>query len=147
MPGAPDLAQLVTNSVSPSLVVPGVPPGTYYVRVRAANGGAIGPPSNDAIVAVGGGTLPLPGMPGNLTSVVSGGDVTLQWSGATTAVAYVIEAGSSAGLRDLAYVGTGTPATTFHASGVGAGTYYVRVRGWNSLGVGAASNEVAVVVR
>ena len=38
MPGAADLAQLVTNSVSPSLVVPGVLPGTYYVRVTGYYG-------------------------------------------------------------------------------------------------------------
>jgi hypothetical protein len=39
-----------------------------------------------------------------------------------------------------------SPATSYYAPGVGAGTYFVRVRGKNACGVSAASNEIAVVV-
>jgi hypothetical protein len=147
--GAADLARLVTYSMSPVLVVPGVASGIYYVRVRAANDAAIGPPSNEAVVAVDGRTGPaaLPGAPANLTAAVSGGGVTLHWSPAASSSSYIVEGGSTPGLHDLVYVGTGSPASEFHASGVGAGTYYVRVRGWNRNGVGAPSNEIAVVVR
>ena len=148
-PGAVDLGQLVTYSTTPVLVVPGVASGVYYVRVRAANGAGMGLPSSDAVVAVGAGTGPatLPGAPANLTSTVSGQNVTLRWSPAVSSSSYILEAGSAPGLRDLVYVGTGSDAPEFHASGVGAGTYYVRVRAWSAGGVGAASNEVAVIVR
>jgi len=148
-PGAADLGQFVTYSTTPVLVVPGVASGVYYVRVRAANGAGTGLPSSDTVVAVGAGTGPatLPGAPANLTSTVSGQNVTLRWSPAVSSSSYILEAGSAPGLRDLAYVGTGSDAPEFHASGVGAGTYYVRVRAWSAGGVGGASNEVAVIVR
>jgi hypothetical protein len=147
-PGAADLAQLVTNSTTPVLVVPGVASGVYYVRVRAMNDAAIGPPSNDAVVAVGDGAGPtaLPGPPVNLTANIAGGSVILRWNPAASASSYIVEAGSAPGLRDLAYVGTGSSAPEFHASGVGAGTYYVRVRGWSPRGVSVPSNEIKVVV-
>jgi predicted phage tail protein len=59
---------------------------------------------------------------------------------------YVIEAGSTSGGADLANFSAGTTATTFSASNVRAGTYYVRVRAGNAVGTGAPSNEVTIVV-
>lgn len=51
---APDLADLAALALGPStaLSVPGVPRGTYYVRVRATNAAGIGPPSPDLAVVV-----------------------------------------------------------------------------------------------
>ena len=62
------------------------------------------------------------------------------------ATGYTIEAGSASGLADLANIATGTTATSFSTSGVPSGTYFVRVRALNAIGVGPPSNEVVVVV-
>jgi hypothetical protein len=121
----------------------------YFVRVRAANGAGVGPASNETIVGVGTGNVPMgsPSAPTNLISTVSGGTVLLQWNAVPSTSAYIVEAGSTPGLRDLAYVATGTPATEFRADHVAPGVYYVRVKGWAAAGVSMPSNEVTVVVR
>jgi len=59
----------------------------------------------------------------------------------------MIEAGSSAGSSDLANFDTASTSTTLQATGVGRGTYFVRVRARNACGVSAASNEVLASVR
>jgi hypothetical protein len=72
-----------------------------------------------------------PGAPINLSASSSGGTVTLTWgtpASGDAVTTYLIEAGSSAGLADLANITTNSPGPTFSASGFGAGTYYVRVR-------------------
>ena len=77
-----------------------------------------------------------PGAPINLSTSSSGSMVTLTWgapSSGDAVTTYLIEAGSSPGLADLANVTTSNTATSFSASGVGAGTYYVRVRARDSL--------------
>jgi hypothetical protein len=90
-----------------------------------------------------------PGAPTNLTVSSSGASVSLSWLSPTSggAVAsYTIEAGSSPGAANLARFSTGSPGTTYTASDVGSGVYYMRVRATGTDGVGAASNEVTVVV-
>lgn len=49
-PGLSDLATVVSGV--PTLTVPGVPPGIYYVRVRAAGSGGLGPAGNELTVVV-----------------------------------------------------------------------------------------------
>ncbi len=51
-PGAVDLAVVPTGTTATSLSVSGVGPGTYYVYVRATNGGGHGPPSNGIAIVV-----------------------------------------------------------------------------------------------
>ena len=90
-----------------------------------------------------------PGPATGLAASPSGSSVTLTWNPPTTgapATGYVIEAGSSPGAANLANFGTGSTATTFSASSVAAGTYYVRIRASNSGGVSAPSNEVTLIV-
>jgi hypothetical protein len=145
--GGADLAQ-VANGPSPTLVAPGVANGTYYVRVRGANAKGAGPASDEVVVAVGGGSpsgrTPVPR---GLTATAVGGDVTLRWLPAAGALSsYIIEAGSAPGARNLANFSTGSNATEFHASGIGAGVYYVRVRAVSAAGVSAPSNEATLVV-
>lgn len=48
-----DLAAFDTASGATTLMVAGVPPGTYYVRVRARHDGVTGGPSNEIVVTVG----------------------------------------------------------------------------------------------
>ena len=91
--------------------------------------------------------VPLP--PATLTSTTVGDTVTLVWTAPSSVdpvITYVIEAGSTAGATNLANFATGNNSTSYVATGVPAGTYYVRVRSQNSSGTGSASNEVVVVV-
>ena len=87
--------------------------------------------------------------PGSLTATASGSTVALAWTAPASAEpiqAYVVEAGSSPGLANLANFSTGNTLTTFSASGVPSGSYYVRVRALTASGVGPPSNEVLLVV-
>lgn len=77
---------------------------------------------------------------------VSGNTVTLTWSAAPRATSYVIEVGSAHALSDIGAFATGTPTTSFTATGVPTGIYYVRMRGSNGAGVSQPSNEVTVAV-
>jgi hypothetical protein len=75
--------------------------------------------------------------------------VTLTWnvpSGGDAVTSYIIEAGLASGLANLANFSTGNTLTIFRASGIGAGTYYVRIRAANSAGASAPSNEAVLVV-
>jgi hypothetical protein len=79
---------------------------------------------------------------------VSGSTVTLAWNASTgSPSSYVVEAGSAAGLSDLANFDTGGTSTTLRATGVGRGDYLVRVRARNACGISAPSNEVLASVR
>jgi hypothetical protein len=60
-------------------------------------------------------------------------------------VSYLIEAGSDAGLADLAVISSGSAATTFGATAP-PGVYHVRVRGVTSAGPGPPSADIVVVV-
>jgi hypothetical protein len=130
-----------------------VPPGIYFVRVRAIVNGAPTAASNEVTVNVGvpaplpcgcGGTA-LP--PTGLNFTVRGSNVTLNWSdGGGSPSSFVIEAGSFSSGANLANIDTLNTATSFLAPGVGSGTYFVRVRAKNACGVSGASNEVVVRV-
>jgi hypothetical protein len=90
-----------------------------------------------------------PAAPDSLTAGASGSSVTLSWrapSSGGSPTRYVVEAGSVTGSANLANSSTGSTATTFSASNVGAGVYYIRVRAANGAGVSPASNEAKLVV-
>lgn len=88
-----------------------------------------------------------PGAPRRLWRTVQGSNVSFGWwapiSGGRVS-SYVLEAGLSPGTT-IYSVPVGTQ-TTLRVPNVGPGRYYVRVRGVNNAGAGAASNEVAVSV-
>jgi probable HAF family extracellular repeat protein len=141
---APGATSVPIPIASSPYIVVGVPTGTYYVRVRGVNSAGTGPPSNEVKVIVG--ATSLPGAPTGLTFVQTGNQVTLMWTAPTTGGAvtgYHLEAGSVTTLADLAVVPVATTSLTAAAP---AGTYYVRVRGINELGIGPASNEVVIVI-
>lgn len=91
---------------------------------------------------------PRPGAP-TLAATVQGNAVSLLWSPAAAAAAttrYVLDVGSAPGLSDIfSGLDLGLQ-TSFGASGVPPGRYYVRVRAGNYSGLSASSNEVVVQV-
>lgn len=134
------------DSVSTQTFEATVSAGTFFVRVRAANASAVSLPSNETIVTVGGEAAP--GTTRDLRVFVNGSTVTLTWAAPLDGAfptTYVIEAGSSSGRSDLANFSTDSTATSFTATGVGPGTYFVRVLAGNNTGAGAPSNEVVLL--
>jgi hypothetical protein len=91
-----------------------------------------------------------PGAPRELLASVSGSNVTLTGSppdsGGEAPSSYVVEAGSSPSLANLASINTGSQATSF-AANAPPGTYCVRVRAATSCGVTAPTPDVVVVVQ
>jgi hypothetical protein len=123
-----------------SVTATNVPIGTYFVRVHAVDTTGEGGPSNEVRVDVGGGCTP--GAVTNLRSSVAGTLVTLTWNAAAGGTSHVLEVGSSTGLSNIVVADVGG-ATAVSASAP-SGRYFVRVRGVNACGTGAASNEVVV---
>ena len=148
---ASGLSDILTTTLPVSTRTIGgeVPPGTYYIRVKAANACGTGPASSEVFAVVGSATA-FPGIPENLTATVSGSNVSFSWSPPSsggTPTGYVLEAGSGQGLADIARLTLG-PVTTFSTGPiVPPGTYYVRVRAVNAAGIGELSDGVVVVVR
>ena len=134
---------------TPSVSIPGVPAGTYYVRIRAVASDGESGPSNEVVLRVGDGQpqgcTAAPSAPGNVTAAVTGSLVTLSWapSSGCGATGYVLHAGSSPGSSDVAIANVGS-ASTISASAP-EGVYYVHVVASNAYGIAAsASTTVAV---
>jgi len=153
-PGGSELASADIGP-APTYTATAVPAGTYYVRVRARGGNRVSDPSNEIVVVVSAAAPPPCGCgavpaPTGLTYTIKRSDVTLLWSyppSTTSPSSFVIEAGSFSGASDLANFDTLSIATGYFASGVGSGTYFVRVRARNACGVSPPSNEIVVTVR
>jgi hypothetical protein len=147
--GLSDLASFSTGTTATAASVSGVPAGTYYVRVRAANAAGSSTPSNEVVVFVAGSSrcaVP-PDAPSALRSTVSGSTVTLGWNGSVgSPTSYIIEAGSQSGGVDVLVSDTGSTTTAMVARGVASGTYFVRIRARNACGVSGTSNETVLVV-
>lgn len=142
--GESTLANVDTGTAATTLHAR-APEGVYFVRVHARHGADISGPSNEVSFAL----VPLgcnapPRAPGALSGTTSGGGVSLRWGAAINAASYVIEAGSQTGLADIAVLGMG-PRLELQV-GAPAGRYFVRARGVNTCGRGAASNEVILTV-
>jgi hypothetical protein len=97
-----------------------------------------------------------PSAPSGLTYLVNGGQVSLFWTHSSGPFThYILEAGPSPGTTFFVYPTTARfdPSTlpqllsAFGASGVGAGDYYVRIRGANGAEQGPATPDVLVPIR
>jgi hypothetical protein len=137
-PGLADVGVIQFASTTRIRGFSNVPPGTYYVRVRAVVDGAAGPPSNEVVVVVGCSWGEL-----DLRSTVLGLQVQLVWSAIGVIQGVQLEAGTAPGLSDVAVVLL--PRTSDRLTATAApGTYYVRVRPIGLCGAGPPSNEVRV---
>lgn len=127
-----------------SVVVPGVPPGTYYVRVLATNALGTSASSNEVSLTVNGAAPPA--VPILDAPNVNGNTVTLSWrAGAGAApTSYTVMASVASGGPPIATVPLTSTTATF--SGVPNGTYYVRITASNAAGTSAPSNEASMSV-
>ncbi len=137
-PGVTDIGQLAATGTT--LSVPNVPPGNYFVRVRAANDAGVSAASPDVLVTVGT-ACALPSPPTSLTAAVDGRSVTLQWSGTGP---FRLEAGTAPGTSNV-FAGDVGSATTLGATAAG-GVYYARVFARNACGLSLPSDEHAIHV-
>ncbi len=86
-----------------------------------------------------------PGAVHNLTATVTGNAVSLAWQGTPDAATYVLEAGRTSGVADLGRLDLRSTATSVSTAGPD-GRYFVRVRAKALGGLGAPSNERAIVL-
>ena len=135
-PGTSNVATLTLGNVTSFQA--DVPGGTYYVRVRAVNDHGESEPTPDLRLAPPG----APGAPTGLIESGAGETVTLRWTAASDATDYILEAGTVAGGSNIGSLRIGN--VTQFSTAAPAGTYYVRVRALNAMGVGPTSNEVVV---
>ena len=136
---APGLANIANLNVGQQLTLQTTaPPGTYFVRVVAANASGLSSPSNEDIVSL----VPsctAPGAPLGFNASANGSMASLGWQPPVTGGAptsYILEAGSTPSTSNLAVLTVGGLSYT---TSVGPGTYYVRVRATNDCGPGPAS--------
>ena len=123
-----------------------VPPGTYYLRLRARNGAGISGYSSEVVATVGGSGVP--GPPTNFDYTVLGNQVQLRWSPPSTGglpQGYRIQVGSASGLQNLAVLDLGN-ITTLNTAAPTDGSFYIRIPAYNQSGLSGPSNERVVTL-
>ncbi len=134
-PGLANLAAVPLPLGTTGLVVPGVPPGTYYLRVRRIGPVLPGPPSRDAVAVMPGSCASALSVPVGPVITKSGGAVTIAWRlprlGSPAPAHHVLEAGTGPGLANIAVVPLSGYSLTVTPP---PGTYYIRIYAVNSCG-------------
>ena len=126
---------------------PGVPPGTYFVRIKAVNAHGASFASNEVMLVVGATGVGLPDAPTGLTAFMAADRITITWTpalGGGPASGYVVEAGRESGASNIAALDV--TGASFVFSPVPNGFYFLRVRARNAAGVSLPSTELMVVV-
>ena len=147
-PGAANIAVFDTGNAATTLSVSGVPAGTYFVRVRAKNSSGTSAPSNEVVITVVDAACTT-GPPTGLVASVTGSAVTFTWTapaGACAPIGYSVVAGSATGASDIGRVAVDARSTSYTASNVPLGTYFVRVIATSPGGAAGVSNEVIVTI-
>lgn len=144
-PGGANLGA-VPRSLSTQVSIPGVAPGTYFVRVYAANASGRSGPSNEVRIDMpsgGGCTAPAAS---SLSVSVSGSTVSFAWAPVAGAAGYRLEvaSGPSGPVLVSQTFGAGTTAVSY--PGAPAGTFYARVIAGSSCGALTASAVTAFSV-
>ena len=129
-----------------SLVVPNVPSGVYYVRVRARNSSGSSAPSNEVTVNVAGG-CPAPPLPPELVvrSVAFQGSATWGSSGGCAPTSYTLLVGSGPGLSNIVIVNAGSQ--TGLSTVAPPFVYYARVIGTNAFGSAVSDERIVRVAQ
>lgn len=135
------LATLSTGSSAPVVSVT-MPTGSFYVRVRAANGAHSSAPSNEILLHVN--VAVPPSAPRAVVGLVTGSTVTLAWTntyeGGAPASLLLTIAGPTTGSVPLVL------SDSVSARDVSPGTYVVSLSAVNGAGVSPPSNAVALTV-
>lgn len=148
--GFRDVASFLVPASTTSFVQPDVPPGSYWVRVRAVDAAGPGAPSISASLRMtehGRCFVPV-SAPTLHSAVVTDTVVRLSWTSPAIGhpvESYLIGVGTRPQASDLGVIDSGSTARTYSTSAA-PGLYFVRVAGLNGCGPGTASNEVPVVV-
>lgn len=144
---APGLADIGVVPVGKNTTISAtLPAGLYYARVRAVNACGASDPTNEVTLNV---SAPAaPAAPTNLRVSLAGRVVTLAWDPPTTGAPvtnYVLEVGTSAATPTNVLV-LPLGASTTLTSEAPPGTFHVRVRARNSVGLGPPSAGVLLTV-
>ncbi len=124
-----------------SVALPGIPPGTFYIRLVAENGGGASAASNEVAFTVAGPSAPA--MPTLNAPVVTGRTVTLSWapgSGGGAPTSYVLN------VTGAVTASARLTGTTITVPGVPSGTYFLRLVAVNGVGSSPPSAQVTLVV-
>lgn len=144
---APGTTFVTLPAPTTSLFIPGIPPGTFFLRVRGVNGAGAGAASTELVLRVGAGGVVAPDPPDQLAPIVTEGRLTLTWQRPRTGpvpTSYLLEVGTAASRSDIAVIPTST--TVFQFSGVPPGVYFVRVRSVAGAVAGPPSLDSTMVV-
>ena len=138
--GLANIGAFHTGSAAPAFGASNVPPGMYFVRVRAVNAAATSGPSNEVQFTVAG---CLPAVPSGFQAAVSGARVDFSWQ-SVPGTSYLLQAGRAPGLADIGTLPLGSGSTASVTAP--PGTYYVRLLAQNACGTSAPSSDVVVTV-
>lgn len=137
------IASLPLPAAATSTAIPGIPPGTFYVRMLSQNAGGTSAASNETSLTVAGPSAP--GAPTLNLPTVTGSTVGLSWTpgGGGAPTSYVLTALTTGGavLANVPLTGT-----SVSFPGVPDGIYLLQLVAVNSLGSSPASNQITLTL-